>query len=485
MKKKLVILGAVAISAAAAVPALAFENEFHGLYRLRGMVTNFQAAGLTKSEGEVKTAAVAAVAPDLTTTPIKLGTAAAPAVLYNSSEALLSQRTRSFTLFEQRARLQYIAKANDDLKLVTHFEIDSTWGDAAYQNGRGIGGGIAADTVNLETKSAFIDFNSTMAPVNVKLGIQPWTDAYKGIFMSDDVGGGVATAKFGPATATAAFFRTYDQGGATALGKKNVDVAVADGKIALSKALSLGGSFYYANNDINAGRQRTYTYGVNAAAKAGIVDLDAFLLYQGGKELYGAANRSLEAFAGQVAVKANLGAVAVRAAGLYASGDDQKNTKSAKSFQNIFASGAPGATPGSSTSSGVYYSSNMLLLLRSVWAMDSDQALVTSINNGGAGLVAAFAGVDAKITDKVSVNVNLGHAQVAERNQAVAASATSRTTNKNIGTEANVSVNYALYPNLTASLQGAYVLLGGYTTAGKINDLRDPYLAGLMMNYTF
>ena len=46
MKKKLVILSAAAMVAAAAVPALAFENEFHGMYRLRANVTNFQAAGL-------------------------------------------------------------------------------------------------------------------------------------------------------------------------------------------------------------------------------------------------------------------------------------------------------------------------------------------------------------------------------------------------------------------------------------------------------
>jgi hypothetical protein len=501
MKKKLVILGAAALSAAAAVPALAFENEFHGLYRVKGIVSNFQASGLAGNEGGIKTPAVVAVAPDLTTTPIKPGTAAAPAVLYNGSEALLSTRSRTYSLIEQRARLQYIGKASDDLKLVTHFEIDSTWGDAAYQNGRGIGGGLAADTVNLETKSVYIDFNSGFAPVNFKVGIQPWTDAYKGIFLSDDVGGAVATAKTGAATGTAAFFRTYDQGGTTALGKRNVDVYVADGKIAISRTLSLGGSFYLANNDVNTARQRTYTYGVNAAAKAGVVDLDAFVLYQGGHELYGfntntAKNngaRDLEAFAGQVAVKANLGAVSVRAAGLYASGDDQKSSSSAKSFQNIFAAGAPaggtsggpGGPAGGGTSSGVYYSSNMLLLLRSAWATDSDNALIASINNKNAGLVAAFVGFDAKISDKFSANINLGHAQVAARNEAVAGSATSRTTSKDIGTEANLQLNYALYPNLTATAQGAYVLLGGYTKAGQLADLKDPYLGVLMLNYTF
>ena len=30
--------------------------------------------------------------------------------------------------FEQRARLQYTAKVSDDLKLVTHFELDTRFG---------------------------------------------------------------------------------------------------------------------------------------------------------------------------------------------------------------------------------------------------------------------------------------------------------------------------------------------------------------------
>ena len=51
MKKKLLVLSAAAMVVAAAVPALAFENEFHGMYRLRGNVTNFQEAGLAGIQG--------------------------------------------------------------------------------------------------------------------------------------------------------------------------------------------------------------------------------------------------------------------------------------------------------------------------------------------------------------------------------------------------------------------------------------------------
>lgn len=446
MKKKLVILGALALTAATAVPALAFENEFHGLYRLRGLLTNFQNAGLT---------------PLLST----------------------SSQNRDYTLFEQRARLQYIAKASDDLKLVTHFEIDSTWGDSAFTGTRGSGAALGADTVNLETKNVYLDFNIPSTPVNVKAGLMPFSDAYKGIFLNDDVGGAQAAAKFGPATATVGFFRTSDAGGTTALGKRNVDLYVVDGKFAPAKALTVGASYYLTNNDVNSSGQKTHTVGLNVAAKAGIVDIDAFLLTQAGEEMYAAARRNLkETFAGQIAAKANLGVATVRAAGLYATGDKGKSPNRSRAYQHLIDN--LGTTTAGGGSAAQYYSSNMLILLRNSVNMDSDQSLIPTINNGNRGLVAAFVGADFKVTDKFTASVNAGHAMVEERDQSVPGSVSERCTNKNIGSELNASLSYALYPNLTATAQGAYVFLGGYKKAGN-GDLRNPYLAALMMNYTF
>jgi len=456
MKKKLVIFGAAAITAAAAVPAFALENEFHGMFRVRGILTNFQSAGLSGITAK--------------------GAASTPT-------QLLSTENRSYTLFEQRARLQYIAKANDDLKLVTHFEIDSTWGDAAFQNARGQGAGLGADTVNLETKNVYLDFNLPSTPVKAKVGLQGFTDAYKGIFLNDDVAGAVATGRFDAVTATGAFFRTYDAGGTTALGKKNIDVYVLDGRFGLNKTTTLGASYYLASNDVNYSGQQTHTLGINAATKLGTVDLDAFLLYQTGDELYGATGKDLNAFAGQVAAKANIGLFTLRGAGLYASGDDNSRPDKSYAYQNLLDSGAAAAAPGTGNSSGQYYSSNMLLLLRSSWNLDSDNSLVPSINNGNRGLVGVFLGTDTRINDKFSASVNIGKVAVGKRDQKVTAK--SATTSSDIGSEVNVNLNYLLYTNLTATVQGAYALLGGYTRAGNAKDLQNPYLAALVLNYTF
>ena len=98
MKKKFIAVAAgVAVSAAMAVPALALENEFHGMYKAFGYSSNFF-NGQTLSKAQAQGS--------LTSTP------AIPVGRLNSD-------AHSGFFAEQRARLQYIAKANDNLKLVT------------------------------------------------------------------------------------------------------------------------------------------------------------------------------------------------------------------------------------------------------------------------------------------------------------------------------------------------------------------------------
>jgi hypothetical protein len=480
MKKKLVILGAAAMVAAVAVPVFALENEFHGMYRFREITSNFQNAGLSGAAGA-----------------------------YGGTSLLNADSTRSFTVFEQRARLQYIAKASDDLKLVTHFEIDSSWGDASFDNGRGKGGAIAADTVNLETKNVYLDFNLPSTKVNVKVGIQGFADNYKGVFLNDDVGAIVVKNQFDALTATGAFMRTYDSGtngtGAgsnSPLGKQNVDIYLLDGKFAVNKDLSVGATYFLVDNDMSQSSRYLHMLGLNGAVKVGMLDLDAFGLYQNGYEIYtvgqtqatpniGARAKKVEAYAAQLAAKANLGTAGTfRAAGLYASGNNNNNTTTSGAFQNVFDTNtSAGANAvGGSSCAGQYYAADMKILLRNVVAMDSDNALVGSLNNGNQGLLAGFLGYDAKINDKLSATANVGMAWIDKKNS-TSVPASARRQGNDLGTELNAQVNYALYPSLTASLQGAYVILGKYFdnqgNTAKTQSAANPYLAGVMLNYGF
>ncbi|RQW77870.1 MAG: porin, partial [Geobacter sp.] len=89
-KKLLAVAAAAVLTAATAVPALALENEFHGMYRLFLTQSNFD-----------------------NSTPAGAG---------------FADNAKSGFTAVQRARIVYTAKANDDLKLVTHFELDSRFG---------------------------------------------------------------------------------------------------------------------------------------------------------------------------------------------------------------------------------------------------------------------------------------------------------------------------------------------------------------------
>jgi hypothetical protein len=462
IKKTAAIATAVGALAAVSVPAMAFDNEFHGMYRLRAMMSNFENAG----------------------------------------GGVLAKDAPTLNVFEQRARIQYTAKASDDLKLFTQFEVDSSWGDTAYNNGRGMGGAMGADVVNLETKHIYLDFNCPLTGANVKVGIQPQIDSYKGILFNDDVAGIFATKKIGAITANLAYSRLQDYNRsanptaasatpltsanytnpetANPIGRANLDLYLLDGKLALSKDLTVGGSYYFIRKDQTYTGQDVHTLGVNAAGKFGIINADAFVGYQFGDALDGTsiAKLDLTAYALQLAAKVNLGpAGTIRGNFLYTSGDDNAADKKSKAWQSL------NSADTNAVSSNTYYEPGMLLLMRSKWAMDSDKAVINTSNNNNRGVTLFAAGYDATISDKLSASANIGYGLASEKRGANSTS---------IGTELNASVNYKMFSNLTATLQAAYVILGdgmnkksGVLMTGGAANADDPYLAEIMFNYTF
>jgi hypothetical protein len=455
-KKKLLIVAAVsALTVATAVPAMALENEFHGMFKIRGIISNYD-------DG--------------------------------SAGRLLPSRTpETKNYIEQRARLLYMAKANDDLKLVTHFEIDSRWGDNSYNSNnttRNNGGALGADQVNLETKSVYLDFNvpGTPVPVNVKVGIQPYLDAYKGIIFSNDAAGVVATSSFDKVSTRLSYFRFYDNLKTDKTPANNTngyltqDFVNLDGKYSITKDLKVGGSYFLLYDDrsrVTSPRVNVHMIGVNAEAKVGPATLDGFFIYQTGKAgvisdaaASSAASsaqpfKTVNAFAANVGGKAKVGPGTARVNALYISGDGSVNSGTSR---NDFI-----------TINGVehsFYPGEMMLLLRSKHALNTDRAIVYSLNNANQGLIGGFLGYDLSI-NKFFVNSNLGMA-------AVAKNATTKSNNY-MGTEINTEIGYKLFDNMSASVQAAYLVVGGYfagTGAGGKNP-ENPYSTRVVLNYLF
>ncbi|GFO56200.1 histidine kinase [Geomonas sp. Red276] len=507
-KKTMLAIAAAGVVTATAVPAMALENEFHGMYKMKYFISNFDNSGSG----------------------------------YYAETAAATTSRSAVNYFEQRARLFYTAKANDNLKLVTGFELDSVFGDksqgtlagttgvgttgnitTAFRNS---GGALDTDAVNLETKWVYLDFNVPNTTTNVKVGAQPIKDSIKGVLFDCDAAGIITSTKVADATVNLGYFRGYEgnagdvNGGGTAglglkMGVNNLDLAIVEGKYAISKDLSVGLGYYgiYDYRDY-ANQMFDNTVAAFADGKVGPVALSGFVAGQFGK-IYNDAgvnstmngntsNTDLSGFAANAAAKVKVGPGSARLAFLYTSGDDGTDANKNKSWQSLQQSvnGLPSATKAGALNT--YNESGMMLLNRNAAAQggSSDRSIMYTTGNRDQGIIGAFAGYDATITPKVYASANVGIGFTAEdrthnNNDKGDADAikpknlkTGQFNSSNfLGTEINVEGGYKLYDNLTASVQAAYVILGDYykgtsvSTAG--DDPANPYSVRFVVSYVF
>jgi len=431
-RKLPVLAAAVALTAVGATSAMAFEHQFTGAFTTYFDLSNYNPSGVIRDD--------------------------APTANY----------------FEQRVRLGYTGKASNDLKLVTMFELDySFWGNSAYDNpgGRGQGGALGSDTVNIETKSLYLDWSIPTHKLNAKIGMQPYDDAFKGIFVGADMAGILLNHSYTNASATAGFFR-WDDTGDTA-GKSTRDMFVLDGKYNLNGKTTVGAAYYFVNSDnvdmtnvITPEDLTVHMLGVNGSTKIGALALDGFLAYQFGEDNVTDTDRS--AFAGNVGVRMPLGKGTGRSEFLYVSGDE--NNGSQHSFYTPY---SKKFAQFKLAESG-FYNNEMVILGRDKNAMTNDNSIVYDANNNNQGVIFGSLGYDYPLTSKLNGSVNAGFAAVAEDN-------TAGHDSDYLGTEFNGELIYSVTENLNLSARAAYVVLGDYYTSE--ND--DPYDVKLLVKYNF
>lgn len=484
-KKLMVLAAAGALGAVTALPAMALEHELHGMYKMKYFLSNYETGGGG---------------------PILSGATPGKPVADDTTQNL---KTNNY--FEQRARLLYTAKANDDLKLVTGFEIDSVWGDYAQAGAtRNQGGALESDAVNLETKWIYLDFKVPGTPIKAMVGIQPIKDQLKGIFLDADVAGIVTKTSIDSLALTVGYLRPYDNSylgtSGRARGMDNLDMGVIEAKFAASKNLNIGGAYYlYADGRASttpvASSKMIHTIGLTADAKLGAVALSGFAAYQGGvfKNVSAGDSAYLNALAYNVAAKVALGPGSLRTALLFTSGNSENPGKHYTGWIGTSQSkaGAWSSTTGTST----YNESGMLLLNRNAAAAagTTDNSIVYNPGNGTnpanmQGLYLYTLGYDATITPKFYANANAGLAWAAHTNSLKPtdkALAGAKNASNFIGAEFNIETGYKLYDNLTAVAQAGYVVLGGYYSnsvtngSGSAADPENPYTVRLGLNYMF
>ncbi len=466
----LAALTVVGLAAATAVPAMALENEFHGMFAARYINSNFNGTSTTSVSDGAKYGGDTQYIPEGK-----------------------NKKVYSANFVEQRARLQYTAKANVDLKLVTQFELDYTyWGNSAYGSnsdpaitsgsGRQGGGAVGADTVNIETKHIYLDANVTKN-VNMKLGMQPFNDSFKGILFDADMAGIVLSSSYGKFSPTVGFFRFNDSGVSkdNVLGHLTNDLVVLDTKFAVSKDLKVGAAYYFFKNnsittnsnnlfDISQQDVKMSNLGLNAEYTSGPLTLNGFGVFQVGT----VNQRSTTAWALNAGAKYKVGPGTARTEFLYVSGDN-KTTGHSNAFYSVF--------DNVGISEHGYYDNEMAILGRDKNAYTTDNSIIATAGNQGKGQIGGYIGYDLPINSKLTTAFNAGFAAVAKDNKA---GGITRKSNY-LGTEINAEATYQILEGLSVGTRVAYVMLGDYYKGVAANGETpvNPYDFKLMFKYSF
>ncbi|MDU0457103.1 MAG: histidine kinase [Geobacteraceae bacterium] len=458
IKKTVAIAAAAGAIAAVSVPAMAFENEFHGTYGFNTTFSNFQNGG----SGD-----------------------------YQPAGKLTNQKMNNY--FEQRARLQYIAKASDDLKLVTHFEIDNRFGVGRSATAQpGSGASLDADSINLETKNVYLDFNLGKS-FNAKLGIQPYTDTIKGLFITADIPAIMTTTTLGSYKLNLGFSRFDDDGTATTrLGDKNKDLFIMDNIFAFSKNAKAAFSYYFLADyaagstggqasllDIASAEEAIllHTLALSGEGKIGPATLSGFFAMQAGhaKNAFGTPSNSVQThgWAANFAAKMPVGPGTAKTAFLFTSGNNADTNPNNTHYKGWITS-----------SVNSYNEGGMMILARNT--ANSPGSTDRYIRRNVTNIAVASLGYDANLTDKLYLNSNVGFGWTPASGETANAS-------DFMGTELNIETGYKVYSNLTLKAQAAYMILGGLykDTALDVNgaattkDPENPYTMRLLASFAF
>jgi hypothetical protein len=485
-KQMLTIAAAGALTAVTALPAMAFENEFHGLYNFNTVFSNYNNG---------------------------LGGDINPGTAGTTTLTNYGDKRKMNNYMEQRGRIQYIAKASDDLKMVTNLEFNTRFGATAS------GGDLDTDgPTAMVLKHMYLDFN-VGKNFNTKLGMQAYKDSIKGIFIDADLPAVMTTTKMGAYTLNLGFGRYADDQANAATtsfsraGDANKDIFIMDNTFAFSKATKAALSYYYVadyaatNTGYNGAPNTTvsgaifahtadqaiqlHTFALSGETKFGGLNLSGFAAMQAGNQrrwqaaAFNNDGRNFHGWAANVAADMKVGSGKAKTGFLFTSGNNSTNNAHYNGWV--------------SSSVASYNESGMVILARNTnnSPTSTDAYIRRDIQN-----IALFTmGYDAQLTDKFNLDTNVGMAwapasQSAPIDQKIGG--VNRYNNSDyMGTEINMTAGYQLYKNLKLQAQAGYVMLGGYyknstmkngstvINAANAVDPENPYTMRLQARYSF
>jgi hypothetical protein len=408
--------------------------------------------------------------------------------LLNPKVNILESKSTSFV--DQRARLFFNVKSGENVGGTVALEIDSRWGDAAYQTSRNTGGALEADTVNAETKNVYLWFKPNN-DLKLTLGIQGYTDDFKGIILGGaDAAGIRADYTINKDSSFMVGWYLFQDPSAD-IGKSDevwflpisYKMNLGDGKLGLAYyRLQDGGQKNTnapGNNSVRTatskGAHINYL-GANYAGKAGDVSYSAFLVYNFGKIYTYKQGKSadISAFAFNADAAMKMGAGKIKAALLYASGDNSTTDYNGFVTGNQYSNGAD--LP--------LMQNDLYLILRTLDDISHSAAFFPDINNNGFGATVVYATYDQNISDKTNVQVALGYGKANEKCSVRLKDTPLITANLTPSiTEINAQAAYKFDKSLTIKAAAAYGILNDVKVGRE--DAENLYRLMIKFQYAF
>ncbi|MFV0421467.1 outer membrane homotrimeric porin [Oleidesulfovibrio sp.] len=386
----------------------------------------------------------------------------------------------------QRVRVQTVITASENVSGTLFFEIgETTWGDAETV-GRGSGGALGTDGVNIETRRAYIDFAVPSTALQIRMGLQglalPSAVAGNPVF-DDDVAAIVASYAFNDMYSLTAFWaRPYDLNNGDDTNqnlKDEFDMAglVFDVKgdgFALTPYVVYGmigkdAGVSFNDRDIT-GDDATAWWG-GAAFELTMFDPIVF----SADAIYGAVDTDTEAeeasgwfLTGKLAYKMDMFTPTMTA--WYGTGDDDDYSDGSERLPIVSAAGFAPTSFGFDGGAGIL-----------------SDSIVSDSGVGTWGI--ALAAEDIKFIEDVTHTVRVAYYQGTNDEKAgiYGGSFNGNLSEEDSAWEVNVDTKYQIYENLTAAVELGWIKLDldDSVWTGGADDTDDAWKAGVNLTYSF
>ena len=390
-----------------------------------------------------------------------------------------------WTGVDTRTRLAYTAVFHENLRFVTSFEMDATWGaqDGTVPPNRADDymstqsyGDFGSDGVNLEVKNSFVDFN--LGPLHSTIGVQGWRLG-RGFLVDTDVAGLMVAYQSDGIDIPFVWAKAYE--GGTSNNALDVDYFALSPNFSFN-SVSINPFLLYVYSDNGRGWSDTaslaptgaftdevgiFYAGMNLDLTFNPVSLWLTGIYQGGDVDF-TNNTSIDqaGWLGAIGAAFNFGMGDVHTQFFYATGDDGTDADN-----DAF-------VPPSGRS---YYWSELMGL----GTFDT----ATPANTPGDGIsnvMAANLGVTIQPMDRLTINLDAWWAQLDEGIDPDAGTGFDdfiTESEDDLGIEVDLVITYQLIEGLNLDFIGAYLFAGD--AIYNNNDDADPYEVGSRLSLSF